>query len=472
MVHPTRYAWKSVVAALMLLPLSSSVFAETAAIAARPRIPVASVELTAPKAKLLAGETMALQARALDAAGQPIASAKLKFIVTPPTVAKVSRGVLTAKKGGTAQVVALVGTVRSTPLSISVNQITRIVISPAQSQLINAGDTLVFTAQVFDAFGNSLPNEEFPVVPLTWKSSAGRAMPITQRGALYAGRFGATVVSASVGRTKSLGVRVIAQRRDLARSTRVFLTGQPLAGVQSLCVSFDSIQVKTPSGAWQTLLTGREIHALVGQPIDVLQLVNRRIQIGTGFLPPDPSYQEMRMVMNPEPGANYLVQMDGTRVDLSFDQPEHAVRTFPFFIGAGPGMGLSVGLDFRSALSFAQRADGSWAYKPDVDASVLFDEDLQKPIGALVGTVAPAMAGDIWLMNEDDGGNITNFFGSIDPATGNFRVGQVPAGRYVLNIKLGVASSGPPDVVIPNIVILPGQDTALPGPVIVGGEEG
>jgi len=236
-------------------------------------------------------------------------------------------------------------------------------------------------------------------------------------------------------------------------------------------VTFESIQVKTSTGDWQTLLTGREIDALVGQPVDVLALVNQRIQIGTGFLPADPSYQEMKIVMSTAPGANYLVQADGSRVDLPFDRPEDAVKEFMFFLGAGPGMGLSVGLDFRSAMSFQQREDGSWAYKPDVDASEIFDEDLLKPIGALVGQISPAQAGDVWLMNEDDGGNITNFFGFIDPATGNFRVGQVPAGRYVLNIKLGVYQEGPPDIVIPDIVIMPGRDVALP-PVMVGGAGG
>ena len=68
--------------------------------------PVARIELSVPRVKLLAGEAVALQFSAFDVADQPLANPRLTFRVTPAAVAKVSRGVLTASKAGTAQVVA------------------------------------------------------------------------------------------------------------------------------------------------------------------------------------------------------------------------------------------------------------------------------------------------------------------------------------------------------------------------------
>jgi Domain of unknown function (DUF4382) len=433
--------------------------------AARPN-PIARITLSAPREKLMAGESMTLQFAAFDAADQPIVNPRLSFRVTPPFVAKVTgRGVLTARKAGTATIVAVSGKVTSDPISLTVNEVGRIDIAPAGVVAVYAGDTLVFHAQAYDLSGAPVPNADYPTVPIVWKSSGGRTAPITQAGGLRTTRPGATIVSASVGRVRSENVRVAIARRELGRSTRLFLTGEPVNGLRSLFVTIDRIEVATHEGVWQTMATRSDIDALVGQPIDVLALVNRRIQIGTGILP-EGNYERIRITMSTDEGANYGVRLDnGARVDLPFQEPEDAVLDTPFYVWVATGYPLNVVLDFRSATSLTPASDTTATYlKPDWDGVVMDDTDLAHPFGALVGQLANATSGDVFLTNVDDGGTITNYFGQLDPNTGVFRIGQVPTGRYELHVIV----PGHAEMTLPQqITIAPGRDTILSQPIVV-----
>jgi hypothetical protein len=433
---------------------------------ARPN-PVARIELSVPRVKLLAGDAVALQVTAFDVADQPLANPRLTFRVTPAAVAKVARGVLTARKAGTAQVVALSGKISSDPVTIIVNEVGRIDISPTGPLAVNAGDTLVFHAQAYDVSGIALPNADYPNVPLTWKSSGGRSAPITQAGGLFTTRNGATVVTAVAGKVKSASVRVAIGRRNLARSTHIFLTGEPDSGLRSMFITIERVEVATQDGVWRTLVTRPEIDALVGQPIDVMALVNRRIQIGTGY-EPEGDYRRMRIVLSTDTNANYVVLNSNSNVNVPvpFENPEDAVLDAPFYLYVTTGYPLNMVLDFRTASSLTtKQIDGSPTtyLTPDWDAVVMDDEELSHPFGALVGQLQGATNGDVFATNVDDGGTIVNYFGILDPNTGAFRISQLPAGRY----ELHVAVPGHAEMTISNLLITPGQDNVLPQPIQV-----
>jgi hypothetical protein len=457
----------SLIAAFMLSSAAAAQ-AGTVTVEARPN-PVARIELSVPRVKLLAGEAVALQFTAFDVSDQPLTNPRLTFRVTPAAVAKVSRGMLTASKAGTAQVVALSGKISSDPVTITVNAVGRIDISPTGPIAVNAGDTLVFHAQAYDVSGNQLPNAEYPNVPLTWKSSGGRSTPITQSGGLFTTRNGTTTVTAVAGKVKSAGVRVVIGRRNQARSTHIYLTGEPDSRLRSMFITIDRVEVATQDGVWRTLVTRPEIDALVGQPIDVLSLVNRRIQIGTGY-EPEGDYRRMRIVLSTDTNANYVVLnpdqngIAGSPVSVPFENPEDAVLDAPFYLYVTTGYPLNMVLDFRTASSLTtKQVDGnSTTYlTPDWDAVVMDDEELSHPFGALVGQLQGAVDADVFATNVDDGGTIINYFGIVDPNTGAFRISQLPAGRYDLH----VAVPGHAEMTISNLLITPGRDNVLPQPI-------
>jgi hypothetical protein len=457
----------SLIAALMLSSAAGAQ-AGTVTVEARPN-PVARIELSVPRAKLLSGQAVALQVTAFNVSDQPLANPRLTFRVTPAAMAKVARGVLTASKAGTAQVVALSGKISSDPVTIIVNAVGRIDISPTGPIAVNAGDTLVFHAQAYDVNGIQLPNADYPSVPLTWKSSGGRSAPITQAGGLFTTRNGSTVVTAVAGKVKSASVRVTIGRRNQARSTHIFLTGEPDSRIRSMFITIERVEVATQDSVWRTLVTRPEIDALVGQPIDVMALVNRRIQIGTGYAP-DGDYRRMRIVLSTDTNANYVVlnpennSAGGSSVSVPFEKPEDAVLDTPFYLYVATGYPVNLVLDFRTASSFTTKQvnDIPTTYlTPDWDAVVMDDEELSHPFGALVGQLQGATNGDVFATNVDDSGAIVNYFGIVDPNTGAFRISQLPAGRY----ELHVAVPGHAEMTVHNLLITPGRDNVLPQPI-------
>lgn len=448
--------------AALMLSSAAGAQAGTVTVEARPN-PVARIELSVPRVKLLAGEAVALQVTAFNVSDQPLANPRLTFRVTPAAVAKVARGVLTASKAGTAQVVALSGKISSDPVTIIVNAVGRIDISPTGPIAVNAGDTLVFHAQAYDVNGIQLPNADYPSVPLTWKSSGGGSAPITQAGGLFTTRNGATIVSAVAGKVKSANVRVTIGRRNQARSTHIFLTGEPDSRIRSMFITIDRVEVATQDGVWRTLVTRPEIDALVGQPIDVMALVNRRIQIGTGYAP-DGDYRRMRIVLSTDTNANYVVLNSNVNGSVPFEKPEDAVLDTPFYLYVATGYPVNLVLDFRTTSSFTTKPVNNIPttyLTPDWDAVVMDDAELSHPFGALVGQLQGATNADVFATNVDDGGTIVNYFGVVDLNTGAFRISQIPAGRYDLH----VAVPGHAEVTISNLLITPGRDNVLPQPI-------
>ena len=69
--------------------------------------PVSRVEVTPPRAEVQVGQTLQFQARALDAAGQPVPGVRWQWFNGGNGGAMDSTGVLTAEFMGTARVVAV-----------------------------------------------------------------------------------------------------------------------------------------------------------------------------------------------------------------------------------------------------------------------------------------------------------------------------------------------------------------------------
>jgi len=426
---------------------------------------VARIDLAAPeRSKLLSGESIALQATAFDAAGNALPSAKLSFRVTPAITGKVTRGVFTAKRGGTAQIVAVNGRVKSNAIQIFVNEVGRIEVTPGGPFEIHAGDTLVFGAQAYDLNNVPLPNEEYPNVPLLWKAPGGA---ITQQGGLSTRRPGRVTVYAISGRAKSNPVSVIVRRREEASSTRLFLTGQPVAGVQSACVTIERFDVmsradmQAGSGNWRTVLTGDQIRALVGQPIDVQKLNNLRLQIGTAYLP-EGDYLRGRVTFSTQPGANYVIKSDGTRVDLTWSSAEEAVLEIPLYIWVTPGYPCNGVFELLLPRSIVLGEDNSTLFfEPFFEWTPMDDTDLKRPFGSVVGQLQPRE--DVTLVfasTPDDGySELRNYFGTYDPETGAFRISSLPAGTYHLGVQLRGQQA---PVILTTFRVVAGQDNILP----------
>jgi hypothetical protein len=449
---------------------SHTAHAQKATVAAR--LPaVARIELAPPaKEKLLAGEALPLQATAYDAAGNVLPTARLGFKVTPPTLGKVTRGVFTARTAGTATVVATSGRVLSNPIQLTLNAVGRIQVTPGGPLQIHAGDSVVFQAQAFDVAGAPLPNDDYPNCPLVWKATGGGV--INARGALATRRTGRHGVYALAGRVKSNAVSVLVRRRQESASTRVFLSGQPVSGAQSVGVSIARIEVMSEAdiaartGNWQTLLTGEQIDALVGQPIDVQRLNNLRILIGTAFLPQG-DYLRARFTFRTGPGANYVILADGTRTELSWESPEAHVVEQPCYLNVWPGGMMNAVLELILPRSIVQATESTvLVFEPHFDWNLLSDDELKVPFGSVVGQLELREGiALVFASTPDDGYSaLRNYFGSFDPETGQFRISSLPAGTY----ELGVIVKGQNDpVMLGTFTAVPGQDTLLPGPIPV-----
>ncbi len=170
-----------------------------------------SLTLTMPENRPLhaPGESMVLQAVALDAKGQPVEDPKLRWVSSAPEVATVDNGVVVARRSGKATISAAAGKARAAvDVQVSIPSLVDIRVDGADFLL--AGKSISISAVVKNELGKPLVD-----VPPVW-SSSDESVAKVENGRLVGVAPGRATITAMVPPlSRNLQVQVV--RSDFAR---------------------------------------------------------------------------------------------------------------------------------------------------------------------------------------------------------------------------------------------------------------
>ncbi|HYO54355.1 Ig-like domain-containing protein [Archangium sp.] len=155
------------------------------------------------------GESMVLQAVALDAKGQPVEDPKLRWVSSAPDVATVENGVVVARRSGKAKISAAAGKARaSVEVLVSIPSLVDIRVDGADFLL--AGNSIPISAVVKNELGKPLVD-----VPPQW-STSDESVARVENGRLVGVSPGRATITAMVPPlSRQLQVQVV--RSDFAR---------------------------------------------------------------------------------------------------------------------------------------------------------------------------------------------------------------------------------------------------------------
>ncbi len=219
-------------------------------------------------------------------------------------------------------------------------------------------------------------------------------------------------------------------------TARVVLTDAPMSDVQEVHVHITRVEVVSSGEGVRTLLTDADIP----DDIELIALAQDPLLLGQPLIPAG-QYTQVRLILDAAPGANYIIDGDGVRHDLtvpSGSQTGAKLVTGEFTINEGEV--VTILLDFHAAASVHQAgASGQSIMRPTIFASVLSGSDLS--FGTVRGTVLDE-AGDPLPVPTDEvlGVFLDTTFGSVavaevDPEDGSFEVPAVLAGEYDLRVR-------------------------------------
>lgn len=207
---------------------------------------VARIEATPNKLDLLVGETKVVSARALDAAGAPVAR-KLFWSSATPTVATVTQeGIVSAIAPGTSEI-AVSGGGKSTvvPVTVAGRPAALLRITPSTTSL-RVGQSSSLMADVLDATGAVIGGRT-----ITWSSSNASIATVNASGVITGVGAGNTTVTATSGSVS--GTALVSVQLAPVASLSVAPTSASLLAGESLQLTAD------PRDANNAPLPGRTV---------------------------------------------------------------------------------------------------------------------------------------------------------------------------------------------------------------------
>ncbi|ATB43968.1 lipoprotein [Cystobacter fuscus] len=171
----------------------------------------ATLSLAMPESRPLhkQGESVVLEAIALDAAGNPVEDADLRWVSSAPDVASVVDGVVVARKSGRATIAAAAGKVRAS-VEVQVSIPSQLDIRVAGADFLTAGNSIAISAVVKNELGKPLVD-----VPPQWESS-DETVARVENGRLIGVSPGQVTITVTVPPlSRRLPVQVV--RSDFAR---------------------------------------------------------------------------------------------------------------------------------------------------------------------------------------------------------------------------------------------------------------
>ncbi|MGI5817760.1 MAG: DUF4382 domain-containing protein [Armatimonadota bacterium] len=219
-------------------------------------------------------------------------------------------------------------------------------------------------------------------------------------------------------------------------TARVVLTDAPLSDVQEVHVHITRVEVVSSGGGVRTLLTDSEIP----DDIELIALAANPLLLGQPLIPAG-QYTQVRLILNPAPGANYIIDGDGVRHDLtvpSGSQTGAKLVTGAFTIREGEI--VTILLDFHAAASVHRAGQsGMWIMRPTIFATVV--DGVQLDFGVVRGTVLDGAGAPLAVPP----GQVLGVFietpfgpigvGEVDPEDGGFEIPAILAGEYDLRVR-------------------------------------
>ncbi|MGH7719218.1 MAG: Ig-like domain-containing protein [Gemmatimonadaceae bacterium] len=178
-----------------------------------PASPIVRLQVTPVQREVQAGDTMRLSARALDAAGQPVANASVRFVQAGGRFEGTVDSTGLVRSGSTGVLpVSVVGFVPGTKPVIERVEVrmvpgpaARIELTPATGRLV-AGQRIRLDAKSFSKVGNERVGDSF-----AWRSSAPGVARVSATGLVTGVAPGRATITASSGAARaSLPIQVVA----------------------------------------------------------------------------------------------------------------------------------------------------------------------------------------------------------------------------------------------------------------------
>jgi len=209
-------------------------------------VPVASVQVTPDTATLLAGQSLQLQARTLDAGGDQLSGRTVTWSSDDDDVASVSStGKVLALSAGQATITATSEGKSATARITVVAPVSSISVEPESTSVV-VGNTVTLVATALDGAGDPLSGR-----PFTWASSNTAVATVNSAGVVTGVAPGTATISATSG--------------GKTGSAKVVVAPVPVASVvvepdQSNVVAGQTVQLSaSPRDAAGNALTGRDV---------------------------------------------------------------------------------------------------------------------------------------------------------------------------------------------------------------------
>jgi len=182
------------------------------------------------------GRSTRFLAVAFDDMGEVLRTAKPRWSSSNESVARVdTAGLATGTGGGTARIIARVGTAADTATLAVVQVVRFLVVTPGFDTLTAIADTARVSALAFDSL-----NFQIPEPPVAWATSDPAVATVDQAGLVQAAKNGVALVTASAGGQSAFTTVVVRQEVAAARIVEdsVALTGAGTTA-QLSAVGFD-----------------------------------------------------------------------------------------------------------------------------------------------------------------------------------------------------------------------------------------
>lgn len=214
-------------------------------------------------------------------------------------------------------------------------------------------------------------------------------------------------------------------------TARVLLTDAPRSDVQAVHVHITRIDVVTSGEGVRTLITDD----MIPDDIELISLARNPLLLGEPLIPAG-QYTQIRLILNDTPGANYVIDADGVRHDLTI--PSGAQTGAKLVTGAftiEEGEVVTILLDFDAAASVHQAgASGRWIMRPTIFAHVLPDVELE--FAGISGTVLDAEGSPLPVRPDEVlAVFVETPFGpvalaEVDPTDGSYEIASILVGAY------------------------------------------
>ncbi|MEA3400969.1 MAG: DUF4382 domain-containing protein [Armatimonadota bacterium] len=227
-------------------------------------------------------------------------------------------------------------------------------------------------------------------------------------------------------------------------TVQVLLTDVPLSDVTEVHVHIVRIELVSEGEGPVVLLTDDDLP----DDIELIALSQQPMPLGEPLVEPG-SYNQVRLILSDEVGANWILDGEGVRHDLTVPsgaQTGAKLVTGQFEVVAEQMVTLLI--DFNAAASVHQAgASGQWIMRPTISAAVVSADELD--FAAISGTVLDEEGNPL----EVPEGELLGVFietplgalevAEVDPESGEFQIPAILAGAYDLKIMYADADWNP-----------------------------